>query len=458
MGIEVQIPLVDADRFAAWKEALPSLGVPSPVRPEFGGMLEAAFRPARSFHALALGPLLLSRLGAIAQPQDMALHVSLQGDFSDHVPAIAFPHLFIHPSQRHRNRPDSAMSRVMSKGLVHIHNDAEPLDSQEAPVKRTEFRMFRIIANSDYDSSVQLERGYISDLIAVQILGSASSSSCDHCRALFRSYAGGVEELAMKLGPEFHQLLHSNFFESSGDPRDEELLRHLPVFRSWSKVRQAVQASQLSPSLDGQFRQLRSRHVETLLNHLGTDHRLDTSVIASATDPDLLAMLKLCESMGPEIGDSVRVTVRRIEVYGMFCEYETHQILVLIPEVSWTSCFCSCEQVADIGDEFDVKILNIDKVRNRIAGSIRALYPDNNPWSGAWQLNVGDLVEATVVRWVEQADRCNDAGGYLLALRPGAFVMLCDIPAGTLKPGEKRVVRVVSMDATRGKVEVTLDT
>jgi hypothetical protein len=127
---------------------------------------------------------------------------------------------------------------------------------------------------------------------------------------------------------------------------------------------------------------------------------------------------------------------------------------VLIPEISWIPSFNSCEQVAAVGDEVDVKIIHIDTERNKIAGSLRAVHPESDPWSGAWQLSVGDVLEAIVVRWVEKADRCGDSGGYLLALRPGALVMLCGLKAGQLKSGDRRTMQLTSIDAPHKKVTV----
>src|SRR5580698_4009739 len=91
------------------------------------------------------------------------------------------------------------------------------------------------------------------------------------------------------------------------------------------------------------------------------------------------------------LGDIVRVKVRNVAVFGLFCEYEQHEILVLIPEISWIPCFASCEQFAEIGDELDIIIVHHDKIRNKIAGSIRAIHPESDPWEGqSWSLNVGD--------------------------------------------------------------------
>jgi hypothetical protein len=155
-------------------------------------------------------------------------------------------------------------------------------------------------------------------------------------------------------------------------------------------------------------------------------------------------------------GDIVRAVVRKTAVFGLFCQYGTHKILVRISEISWIPSFASCEQVAAVGDELEVKIVHIDEKRNEIAGSIRAIHRQNDPWGGAWQLSVGDVLEASVVRWVEKADRCGNSGGYLLALRPGALVMLCGLRAGRLKSGDRCAVRITSIDARRKSLDVDL--
>lgn len=187
------------------------------------------------------------------------------------------------------------------------------------------------------------------------------------------------------------------------------------------------------------------------LLEVGSDHRL--------ADPEpLAAMLRACGDtpMTLNTGDVVRAVVRQTAVFGLFCVCGTHEILVLIPEISWIPSFASCDQVAAVGDELVVKIIHIDRQRNKVAGSLIALHPESNPWHGTWQLGVGDVLEATVVRWVEKADRCGDAGGYLLALRPAALVMLCGQDAGRFKGGDKCAVRVTSIDPSRKNVTVAL--
>jgi hypothetical protein len=156
-------------------------------------------------------------------------------------------------------------------------------------------------------------------------------------------------------------------------------------------------------------------------------------------------------------GDVVRAKVRRIAVFGLFCEFEQQEIVVLIPEISWIASFASCHQVALVGDSFDVTIMHIDEEQSKIAGSIRAIYPENDPWEGPWRLSIGDVLDATVVRWVESADRCANKGGYLLALRPAALVMLCGLEAGQFASGEQVAVRIASLDAFQRSVTVELN-
>lgn len=137
------------------------------------------------------------------------------------------------------------------------------------------------------------------------------------------------------------------------------------------------------------------------------------------------------------IGDVVEVTVIRVKVYGLFCRHETDEILVLIPYISWIASFCSCEQFAEIGDKFPVKIRNIDQDSGKIAATMIDLY--SNPWETE-QLEVGRKYKSRVIRFVEKSDRCNDQPAYLIEVLPGAFAML---PANDLLLSPDDNVKVV---------------
>lgn len=229
-----------------------------------------------------------------------------------------------------------------------------------------------------------------------------------------------------------------------------------PAWKNWGTAKKAKsdsvilhsRADDVIPYADSEEL---ARNSGAALIEVGRDHRL--------ADPGPLeAMLKACEAAGTtlKIGDVVTVQVRRTEVFGLFCDYQSHEILVLIPDISWIPSVNSCNNFAEVGDTLDVKILNIDRERNRIAGSLRAVHPENDPWSGAWQINVGDVFNAKVVRWVERTHRCGDAGGFLLALRPGAFVMLCDQKANRFSQGGTCTVRITSIDTHRHAISVGL--
>ena len=122
-------------------------------------------------------------------------------------------------------------------------------------------------------------------------------------------------------------------------------------------------------------------------------------------------------------GQVVDVTVTSVQVFGLFCQYDGDtELLVLIPEISWTASFCSCEQIADVGDSITVLILRVDEPTGKISASMKQRF--DNPWdSGA--LAVGQTHNANVIRHVTTADRCDDGPAYLLEITPGAFAMLC---------------------------------
>lgn len=279
IGLELQIPTVPVEDYCAWKEALPYLGIPSPERPEFGGMVEAAFAPSHSWHAVLLAPLLLLRVGLISAPQDIAMHISLQGDLDRQARYLAFPQLFIHPSTRLKNRPDSTMTRVMSKGLVHRNSDVLRLSRRsiaEDSRFRTELRMFRVFCDEvRTDRKTVIVPTFVLDVIGTHLIGSAMLGSCRRCNQIARDYSQQVETEAARQSAEFMQLLNSNFYEATGDPHDETLMFQLPVFRAWSAVRRIVRDHNLGLTFDQTLRDLRSRFINQLRDHFTSDHGID---------------------------------------------------------------------------------------------------------------------------------------------------------------------------------------
>jgi predicted RNA-binding protein with RPS1 domain len=150
-------------------------------------------------------------------------------------------------------------------------------------------------------------------------------------------------------------------------------------------------------------------------------------------------------------GQVVEVEVRTVAVFGVFCAHGEQELLVLIPEMSSVAYFNSCHQFAEPGDRLTVKVIHVDPATGKAAASVRALYPD--PWP-AGLLAPGSEHQARVVRYVEKADRCADAPGYLLELLPGAYVMLC---AGSLSLEKNQPVTVMVRESNRSQSAVRVD-
>ena len=85
------------------------------------------------------------------------------------------------------------------------------------------------------------------------------------------------------------------------------------------------------------------------------------------------------ENKFPE-GSVVKGKVVSIADYGAFVELERGvEGLVHVSEMSWTRNIVHPSKILNVGDEIEVKILNIDKDRKRISLGIKQLTPD--PWS-----------------------------------------------------------------------------
>lgn len=151
-------------------------------------------------------------------------------------------------------------------------------------------------------------------------------------------------------------------------------------------------------------------------------------------------------------GDIVTAEVLTVRGFGIFCSYDQQKILVLIPEISWIASFNSCEQFASPGDRLQVKIIRTDTKRGQIAGTIKGMYAD--PWESN-QFEVGTIFASTVIRHIDQADRCDGQPGYLVELMPGAYTMLCARTI-SLKVGETCSVIVKEVHRQRHAVRVSL--
>lgn len=103
---------------------------------------------------------------------------------------------------------------------------------------------------------------------------------------------------------------------------------------------------------------------------------------------------KIWESL--EVGSIVKGTVRRLADFGAFVDIGGVDGLVHVTDLSWGRVKHPSD-VVSVGQEIDVKILNVDPERERISLSYKQTQP--KPWSVAGEkYPVGSVVEGKVVR------------------------------------------------------------
>jgi ribosomal protein S1 len=123
-------------------------------------------------------------------------------------------------------------------------------------------------------------------------------------------------------------------------------------------------------------------------------------------------------------GEIVRGTVTRTEVYGIYLSCWGHEILVLIPDVAWVPVVPDCRNFAEIGDEFDVKVLLCNEESGVYRGSIKDTHPEADPCREPAEFRPGTIWSGTVTHRISASGP--DAGlfGYIVQLRPGVSGLL----------------------------------
>jgi ribosomal protein S1 len=109
-----------------------------------------------------------------------------------------------------------------------------------------------------------------------------------------------------------------------------------------------------------------------------------------------------------------------------------------------------------MGETLDVYVLNVDRERERISLSRKKLLP--NPWTLVDnKYSVGELVEGKIIRIVDY--------GAFVEVEPGVEGLLhtsqisrgaVDSPAAMLAEGETHLLRIISIDADRQRMGLSL--
>ena len=155
------------------------------------------------------------------------------------------------------------------------------------------------------------------------------------------------------------------------------------------------------------------------------------------------------------VGDIVTGKVARITSFGAFIDLGGVDGLVHLTELSHERNV-SPKSVVSVGDEIEVKVLDLNEEEGRVALSLKATTP--GPWDGVEQkLAAGDVIEGTV-------KRLTDFGAFVEVL-PGidGLVHISQIshkrvesPKDALKVGQEVTVKVLEVNAADERVSLSI--
>ena len=155
------------------------------------------------------------------------------------------------------------------------------------------------------------------------------------------------------------------------------------------------------------------------------------------------------------VGDVMTGKVARITSFGAFIDLGGVDGLVHLTELSHERNV-SPKSVVSVGDEIEVKVLDLNEEEGRVSLSLKATTP--GPWDGVEQkLAAGDVVEGTV-------KRLTDFGAFVEVL-PGidGLVHISQIshkrvenPKDALKVGQEVTVKVLEVNAAAERVSLSI--
>ena len=155
------------------------------------------------------------------------------------------------------------------------------------------------------------------------------------------------------------------------------------------------------------------------------------------------------------VGDVVTGKVARITSFGAFIDLGGVDGLVHLTELSHERNV-SPKSVVTVGEEIEVKVLDLNEEEGRVSLSLKATTP--GPWDGVEQkLAAGDVIEGTV-------KRLTDFGAFVEVL-PGidGLVHISQIshkrvenPNAVLKVGQEVTVKVLEVNAADERVSLSI--
>jgi small subunit ribosomal protein S1 len=156
-----------------------------------------------------------------------------------------------------------------------------------------------------------------------------------------------------------------------------------------------------------------------------------------------------------EVGDTIPGRVSGLRNFGAFVDLGGADGLIHISELAWHRVNHP-KEVIKVGDEVEVYVLSLDKDDQRIALSRKRLL--QNPWDTAEKrYKINQTVEGIITRIVTY--------GAFVEIEPGVEGLLhisqlsrdnVEDPNDLLKEGETHLLRVVSVDANKQRIGLSL--
>jgi small subunit ribosomal protein S1 len=154
-------------------------------------------------------------------------------------------------------------------------------------------------------------------------------------------------------------------------------------------------------------------------------------------------------------GEVVTGTISNIVDFGAFVDLDGIDGLIHISELSWGHVNHPSE-VLSIGDEVSVKVLDIDRDRQRISLGLKQTQED--PWQRVLsEYKDGDVVEGKVTKIV--------AFGAFVQILPGVegLVHISELaqhhvesPAEVVRPGDELKVKILEVDDSRRRLSLSV--
>jgi ribosomal protein S1 len=147
-----------------------------------------------------------------------------------------------------------------------------------------------------------------------------------------------------------------------------------------------------------------------------------------------------------EIGSVIRAKVTRVEPFGIYLDHEGQTVCVLAPDIAWHDTRKLLER-AQIGEEYDVRVLRYNYRDRIIVGSIRLLHPEENPYRELSLLAPGELLHGKVT--------CAAGGELTVVLPNGAWGHLPQrLLPHEVKVGDDVNVEISALDVYEGRLRL----